>query len=188
MTSPVRRRLMTSRRPSPPQGPGTAAGVSLGPLIDERAVAKSEEHVNDALSKGATLLAGGGRVPELGANFYAATVLGGATTEMRIFREETFGPVAPLFKFESEAEAVAMANDTPYGLAAYFYTKDLGRAWRVSEALEYGMVGVNEGVISTEVAPFGGVKESGLGREGSYYGTEEFVEPKYVLMGGIGAP
>eukprot|EP00908_Phaeocystis_cordata_P014206 Transcript_25306.p5 GENE.Transcript_25306~~Transcript_25306.p5 ORF type:complete len:247 (+),score=124.33 Transcript_25306:1133-1873(+) len=170
------------------QGPGTAAGVSLGPLIDERAVAKSEEHVNDALSKGATLLAGGGRVPELGANFYAATVLGGATTEMRIFREETFGPVAPLFKFESEAEAVAMANDTPYGLAAYFYTKDLGRAWRVSEALEYGMVGVNEGVISTEVAPFGGVKESGLGREGSYYGTEEFVEPKYVLMGGIGAP
>ena len=105
---------------------------------------------------------------------------------MLIFREETFGPVAPLFRFSDEAEAVRMANDTPYGLAAYFYTRDLGRAWRVSEALEYGMVGVNEGVVSTEVAPFGGVKESGLGREGSHYGAEEFVEPKYVLLGGLG--
>ena len=108
--------------------------------------------------------------------------------ELRITKEETFGPVAPLFRFETETEAVALANDTPYGLAAYFYTRGLGRAWRVSEALEYGMVGVNEGVISTEVAPFGGVKQSGLGREGSHYGTEEFVEPKYVCMGGIGAP
>ena len=107
---------------------------------------------------------------------------------MLIFREETFGPVAPLFRFSDEAEAVRMANDTPYGLAAYLFSNDLGRVWRVSEALEYGMVGVNEGVISTEVAPFGGVKESGLGREGSYYGAEEFVEPKYVLMGGLGAP
>ena len=107
---------------------------------------------------------------------------------MRIFREETFGPVAPLFRFGSEEEAIAIANDTPFGLAAYFYANDLGRVWRVSEGLEYGMIGVNEGVISTEVAPFGGVKESGLGREGSYYGVDEFVEPKYICMGGLGAP
>ena len=144
--------------------------------------------MDDALRKGATLLVGGGRVPALGPNFYAPTLLGDATTDMHIFREETFGPVAPLFRFDSEEDAVRMANDTPYGLAAYFFTRDLGRAWRVSEALEYGMVGVNEGVMATEVAPFGGVKESGLGREGSYYGMDEFIEPKYVLMGGIGAP
>jgi len=170
------------------QGPGTQEGVALGPLIDARAVDKSAAHVEDALSKGATLLCGGERRADLGENFYAPTVLGDATPEMIIFSEETFGPVAPLFKFEEEAEAVRLANDTPYGLAAYFYTKDLGRAWRVSEALEYGMVGVNEAVISTEVAPFGGVKESGLGREGSHYGAEEFVEAKYVCIGGIGAP
>lgn len=170
------------------QGVGTEEGVAIGPLIDERAVAKSEAHVSDALAKGAKLLAGGTRRPDLGPNFFEPTVIGEATTAMRIFSEETFGPVAPLFRFETETEAVALANDTPYGLAAYFYTRDLGRAWRVSEALEYGMVGVNEGVISTEVAPFGGVKQSGLGREGSHYGTEEFVEPKYVCMGGIGAP
>ena len=169
------------------QGVGTADGVTLGPLIDARAVAKTAAHVDDALAKGATLLTGGAAVPSLGPNFYAPTVLAGATAEMRVFSEETFGPLAPLFRFETEAEAVALANDTPYGLAAYFFTRDLGRAWRVSEALEYGMVGVNEGIISTEVAPFGGVKESGLGREGSYYGAEEFVEPKYVLMGGLGA-
>jgi len=170
------------------QGPGAAEGVTIGPLIDGRAVAKAEAHVEDALRKGATLLVGGARAADLGPNFYLPTVLGDATTDMAIFREETFGPVAPLFRFDSEEDAVRMANDTPYGLAAYFFTRDIGRAWRVSEALEYGMVGVNEGVMATEVAPFGGVKESGLGREGSYYGIDEFIEPKYVLMGGIGAP
>lgn len=170
------------------QGVGTQAGVDLGPLIDERAVDKAEAHVQDAVGKGAEVLTGGARVPELGACFFQPTVLKGATRSMRIFDEETFGPVAPLFSFESESEAVALANDTPFGLAAYFYTADLGRAWRVSEALEYGMVGVNEGVISTEVAPFGGVKESGLGREGSYTGVDEFVEAKYVCMGGLGMP
>ena len=170
------------------QGKGCEAGVNMGPLIDGRGVDKSEAHVKDALEKGATLLLGGKRRDDLGSNFFEPTVLGDATSEMAIFREETFGPVAPLFKFETEEEAVTMANDTPYGLAAYFYTKDLGRAWRISEALEYGMVGVNEGVISTEVAPFGGVKESGLGREGSKYGVEEFCEPKYVCMGGLGMP
>ena len=170
------------------QGKGCEAGVNMGPLIDGRGVDKSEAHVKDALEKGATLLLGGKRRDDLGSNFFEPTVLGDATSEMTIFREETFGPVAPLFKFETEEEAVTMANDTPYGLAAYFYTKDLGRAWRISEALEYGMVGVNEGVISTEVAPFGGVKESGLGREGSKYGVEEFCEPKYVCMGGLGMP
>ena len=135
-----------------------------------------------------SLLAGGKRLPEVGANFFAPTVLGDATVDMKIFREETFGPVAPLFKFKDEAEAVAMANDTPYGLAAYFFTRDLGRAWRVSEGLDYGLVGCNEGIMATEVAPFGGMKESGLGREGSKYGVDEFIEAKYVLMGGIGAP
>jgi succinate-semialdehyde dehydrogenase/glutarate-semialdehyde dehydrogenase len=170
------------------QGVGTEAGVTIGPLIDARAVAKAEAHVNDAVERGATVLVGGERRDDLGPNFYAPTVLAGATPEMTIFSEETFGPVAPLFRFETEEEAVRLANDTPFGLAAYFFSADLGRAWRVSEALEYGMVGVNEGVISTEVAPFGGVKESGLGREGSFYGAEEFVEPKYVCMGGIGAP
>ena len=123
--------------PNPKQGPGAAEGVTIGPLIDGRAVAKAEAHVDDALRKGATLLVGGGRVPALGPNFYAPTLLGDATTDMDIFREETFGPVAPLFRFDSEEDAVRMANDTPYGLAAYFFTRDLGRAWRVSEALEY---------------------------------------------------
>jgi succinate-semialdehyde dehydrogenase/glutarate-semialdehyde dehydrogenase len=170
------------------QGGGFDEGVVLGPQIDERGVSKAESHVADAVSRGAKVLVGGARRPELGDCFFAPTVLSGATPEMKIFREETFGPVAPLFRFSTEEEAIAMANDTEYGLAAYFYSNDLGRVWRVSEALEYGMVGVNEGVISTEVAPFGGVKESGLGREGSYYGAEEFVEPKYVLMGGLGAP
>ena len=168
------------------QGSGFDEGVVLGPVIDGRAVAKAESHVLDALAKGATALTGGMRRPELGDNFFAPTVLADVTTEMRIFSEETFGPVAPLFRFKSEEEAVRLANDTPFGLAAYFFTKDLGRAFRVSEALEYGMVGVNEGILATEVAPFGGVKESGLGREGSYFGAEEFVEPKYVLMGGLG--
>lgn len=125
---------------------------------------------------------------DLGSNFFAPTVLTGATTDMQIFREETFGPVAPLFRFKTEEEVIQQANDTEYGLASYFYARDLGRVWRVAEALEYGMVGVNEGGISTEVAPFGGMKESGLGREGSKYGTEEFTEIKYILMGGLGAP
>ena len=170
------------------QGNGADAGVEIGPLINEAAVSKTEAHLSDALAKGATLLTGGTRPAGLGSGFFAPTVISGATREMKVFSEETFGPLAPLFKFESEAEAIELANDTPFGLAAYFFTADLGRAWRVAEALEYGMVGVNEGLMSTEVAPFGGVKESGLGREGSYYGIEEFVEPKYVLMGGIGAP
>jgi len=170
------------------QGPGDQPGVTVGPLIDGRAVAKVEAHVQDALAKGATASVGGERVSFLGDNFYAPTVLTGATEEMLIFREETFGPVAPLFRFSDEAEAVRMANDTPYGLAAYLFSNDLGRVWRVSEALEYGMVGVNAGIIATEAAPFGGVKESGLGREGSKYGADEFVEAKYVCLGGIGAP
>jgi succinate-semialdehyde dehydrogenase/glutarate-semialdehyde dehydrogenase len=170
------------------QGSGFDDGARLGPLINARAVAKAEAHVQDALGKGATLLLGGSRVPELGVNFFAPTVLGDATSEMRIAHEETFGPVAPLFRFRTEEEAVRLANDTPYGLAAYVFTQNLGRAWRVAEALEVGMVGVNEGILATEVAPFGGVKESGLGREGSHDGAAEFVETKYVLLGGLGAP
>jgi len=168
------------------QGNGFDEGVVLGPLIDERAVDKVATQVDDARSKGATVLVGGARAAALGPNFYEPTVLSGASAAMEVFREETFGPLAALFRFASESEVVRLANDTPYGLAAYVFTRDLGRAWRMSEALEYGMVGINEGAMSTEVAPFGGVKESGLGREGSKYGAEEFIEPKYVLMGGLG--
>jgi len=168
------------------QGAGHEDGVSVGPLINAAAVDKVAEHVEDALGKGARLVVGGERRNDLGAGFYAPTVLADATPQMRVFAEETFGPVAPLFRFTSEAEVVAMANDTPYGLAAYLFSENLGRCVRVAEALEYGMVGVNEGVISTEVAPFGGVKESGLGREGAYQGAEEFLETKYVCLGGIG--
>ena len=167
------------------QGSGAEEGVRLGPLIDGRAVEKVEAHVTDAVAKGAKVLTGGSRRVDLGPNFFAPTVLSEATPEMRVCHEETFGPIAPLFRFETEQEAIWMANDTPYGLAAYLYSRSLGRAWRVSEALEYGMVGVNEGILATEVAPFGGVKESGLGREGSHNGAEEFVESKYVLMGGL---
>lgn len=170
------------------QGNGFDDGVVLGPLIEGSAVDKVEEHVMDAIGRGAQVAAGGSRAKDLGANFFAPTVLTGATTDMQIFREETFGPVAPLFRFKTEEEVIQQANDTEYGLASYFYARDLGRVWRVAEALEYGMVGVNEGGISTEVAPFGGMKESGLGREGSKYGTEEFTEIKYILMGGLGAP
>ena len=133
---------------------------------------------------GATIVVGGKR-SELGGSFYEPTVLTGVTTDMKVTQEETFGPVAPLFRFETEEEAIRMANDTPFGLAAYFYSRDIGRCWRVGEALEYGMVGVNDGIISTEVAPFGGVKESGLGREGSSHGINEYVEMKYMLMSGI---
>ncbi len=166
-------------------GRATEAEVMQGPLINEQALEKVEAHVADAVEKGAKVLTGGKR-HALGRTFYEPTILTDVTSDMRLANEETFGPVAPLFRFQSEEEAVATANDTPFGLAAYFYTKDLGRAWRVSEALEYGMVGVNEGVISTEMAPFGGVKESGLGREGSHHGIEEFVEMKYIMMSGLG--
>jgi succinate-semialdehyde dehydrogenase/glutarate-semialdehyde dehydrogenase len=165
-------------------GPGTQSGVTQGPLINAAAVEKVEQHVQDALGHGATLLAGGKR-HALGGNFYEPTILSGVTGDMLITREETFGPVAPLITFTAEDEVIGMANDTPFGLAAYFYARDLGRVWRVAEALEFGIVGVNEGIVSNEVAPFGGMKQSGLGREGSHHGTEEFLETKYVMMGGL---
>jgi succinate-semialdehyde dehydrogenase/glutarate-semialdehyde dehydrogenase len=153
-------------------------------LIDTHALTKVEDHVADALAGGATALTGARR-HQLGRTFYEPTVLTGVTPAMKVFREETFGPIAPLFRFETDAEVIELANNTEYGLAAYFYSRDLGRVWRVAEALDYGMVGVNSGMITTEVAPFGGMKQSGLGREGSKYGCEEFVEVKYICMGGI---
>jgi len=165
-------------------GTGTEAGVTQGPLIDTNALAKVEEHVADALAGGAKALTGGKR-HSLGRTYYEPTILTGVQPSMKIFREETFGPVAPLFRFKTDAEVIELANRTEYGLAAYFYSRDIGRVWRVAEALEYGMVGVNSGLITTEVAPFGGVKQSGLGREGSKYGCEEFVEVKYICMGGV---
>src|SRR5262245_34812061 len=165
-------------------GPGFEEGVSQGPLIDEAAVEKVESHIQDARSKGATVMKGGTRLHP-GGRFFAPTVLTGVTPEMDIAREETFGPVAPLFRFETEAAAIELANRTEFGLAAYFYGRDIGRVWRVAEALEYGIVGVNTGLISTEVAPFGGMKESGIGREGSKYGIEEYLEVKYICVGGI---
>jgi succinate-semialdehyde dehydrogenase/glutarate-semialdehyde dehydrogenase len=165
-------------------GNGLDDGVEQGPLIDMAAVEKVESHIADAVSKGASVITGGER-HALGRSFFQPTVLADATPEMLVSREETFGPLAPLFRFGDEAEAVALANDTEFGLAAYFYTRDLGRVWRVAEALEYGIVGANAGIISNEVAPFGGVKESGIGREGSKYGIDDFVEIKYVRMGGI---
>jgi len=165
-------------------GTGTEAGVTQGPLIDTNALAKVEEHVADALAGGAKALTGGRR-HSLGRTYYEPTILTGVQPSMKIFREETFGPVAPLFRFKTDAEVIELANRTEYGLAAYFYSRDIGRVWRVAEALEYGMVGVNSGLITTEVAPFGGVKQSGLGREGSKYGCEEFVEVKYICMGGV---
>jgi succinate-semialdehyde dehydrogenase / glutarate-semialdehyde dehydrogenase len=167
-------------------GPGTQQDVRLGPLIDADAIAKVEAHVADALAGGACALTGGQR-HSLGGTFYQPTVLTGVTAEMRLAREETFGPVAGLMRFSSEEEAVRLANDTPYGLAAYFYSRDVGRVMRVAEALEYGMVGVNEGIISSEAAPFGGIKESGIGREGSSHGMDEYLEMKYVLLGGLGS-
>jgi succinate-semialdehyde dehydrogenase/glutarate-semialdehyde dehydrogenase len=165
-------------------GNGLEEGTSQGPLIDMNALLKVEEHVADAQAKGAAVIAGGAR-HDLGGTFYQPTVLTGVTTDMKVTREETFGPVAPLFRFHDDDEGVAMANDTEFGLASYFYACDLGRVWRVSEALESGIVGVNTGIISTEVAPFGGVKESGVGREGSKYGADDFLEIKYVCLGGI---
>jgi len=165
-------------------GPGLSGEVQQGPLINADAVAKVEELLADAVDKGAQVLCGGKR-HALGGNFYEPTIVTGVTAQMRVAREEIFGPVAPLFRFHSEEEAVRMANDTEFGLAAYFYARDIARVWRVAEALEYGIVGINEGIISTEVAPFGGVKESGIGREGSRYGIDDFVEIKYLCMGGI---
>lgn len=165
---------------------GFEDGAQQGPLIDMAAVEKVEEHIADALGKGAKIAIGGTR-HELGGTFFQPTMLTGVTGEMAIAREETFGPLAPVFRFETEEEAISMANDTEFGLAAYFYSRDIGRIWRVGEALEYGMVGINEGIISTEVAPFGGIKESGIGREGSRYGIEEYVETKYMCMGGLTA-
>ncbi len=165
-------------------GDGLKGATDQGPLIDAKAVAKVEEHVADALKKGAKVALGGKR-HELGGTFFEPTILTGVTPEMLVAREETFGPVAPLFKFKSEAQAIAMANDTEFGLAAYFYTRDLARSWRVSEAIEYGIVGLNTGIISTEVAPFGGVKESGTGREGSKYGILDYTEMKYICVGGV---
>ncbi|PNU20522.1 succinate-semialdehyde dehydrogenase I [Geothermobacter hydrogeniphilus] len=165
-------------------GDGLKGEVQQGPLIDMGAVEKVEEHIEDAVSKGARIVTGGRR-HALGGSFFEPTVLSDITSEMKVAREETFGPVAPLFKFNTEEEAIQMANDTEFGLASYFYTRDLARAWRVGEALEYGMVGLNTGLISTTIAPFGGIKESGLGREGSRYGCDDYLEIKYLCMGGI---
>ncbi len=165
-------------------GNGAEEGVTTGPLIDAAAVAKVQRHLQDALDKGATLLTGG-KPHALGGTFFEPTLLGDVTAEMAVAREETFGPLAPLFRFSDEADVIHQANDTEFGLAGYFYARDLGRVFRVAEALEYGMVGINTGVISTEVAPFGGMKASGLGREGSRYGLDEYVEIKYLCMGGL---
>ena len=164
--------------------PGLEAGATQGPLIDDKAVAKVEEHIQDALSKGARVVVGGHRHAR-GGRFFEPTVLADVAPSALMAREETFGPVAPLFRFKTEEEAIAQANATEFGLAAYFYGRDIGRVWRVAEGLESGMVGINTGLISTEVAPFGGVKESGLGREGSKYGIEEYLEVKYLCLGGI---
>jgi succinate-semialdehyde dehydrogenase/glutarate-semialdehyde dehydrogenase len=165
-------------------GNGVDAGVTQGPLINPAAIEKVEEHIADAVAKGAKIVTGGKR-HQLGGTFFEPTVLANVTPDMKCAREETFGPVAPVFKFKTEEEGIRMANDTEFGLACYFYARDVGRVWRVAEGLEYGMVGINEGIISTEVAPFGGVKESGLGREGSSHGIDGFVELKYMLMGGL---
>jgi succinate-semialdehyde dehydrogenase/glutarate-semialdehyde dehydrogenase len=165
-------------------GDGTEPGVTQGPLIDAKAVEKIEEHVADAVAKGGKVLAGGKR-HALGGLFYEPTVIGGATADMLFAREETFGPLAPIFAFDTEAEVIAAANDTEFGLAAYFYARDIGRIMRVAEALESGIVGVNTGLVSTAEAPFGGVKQSGLGREGSKYGLDDFLEVKYVCLAGL---
>ncbi len=165
-------------------GDGLEVDTKIGPLIDAKAIAKVEQHVADSIAKGAKLIAGGKRVGDRG-TFFAPTVLTNVTREMLPMREETFGPLAPLMRFETEADAIRLANDTEFGLASYFYSRDVHRVWRVAEALESGIVGINEGIISTEVAPFGGVKESGVGREGSKYGIEDYLEIKYLCFGGI---
>ena len=166
-------------------GNGMEPGVTQGPLINADAVLKVEEHIADAVKRGATVVTGGQRHGN-GGNFFQPTILANVPHDALIFSEETFGPVAPLFKFKTEEEAIRLANDTPFGLAAYFYARDIGRIFRVAEGIESGMIGINEGIISTEVAPFGGVKQSGLGREGSLYGIEEYLEVKYLALGGIG--
>ena len=162
-------------------GPGTTEGVEIGPVIDDKAIKKVEAHIADAVSKGAKVVTGGERSP-LGGRFFTPTVLSGVTSDMIVTEEETFGPLAPVIRFTDEADAIAQANDTPFGLAAYFYARDMGRIWRVGEAIEAGIVGINTGIISTEVAPFGGVKASGLGREGSKYGIEDYLEIKYLCL------
>ena len=167
------------------QGHGLDDANALGPLINAAAVDKVERHVSDAIERGAEVRLGGKRRVDLGANFFEPTILTGANASMLCASEETFGPLAPIFKFETEEEALALANDTTAGLAAYFYSRDVGRVFRVSEALEYGMVGANEGVISTVLAPFGGIKESGVGREGGSVGLDEYMEVKYVCVGGV---
>jgi succinate-semialdehyde dehydrogenase / glutarate-semialdehyde dehydrogenase len=166
-------------------GNGLDSGVTVGPLIDSKAVEKVEEHLADATAKGGTILTGGKR-HKLGGSFFEPTVVKGVTQAAKVATEETFGPIAPIFKFETEEEVVGWANATEYGLASYFYTRDLARAFRVSEALKYGMVGINEGLITTEVAPFGGVKESGMGKEGSRHGLDDYMDMKYVCIGGVG--
>lgn len=165
-------------------GDGTVAGVTQGPLIDEAAVDKVQEHIHDALNKGGTILTGG-KTHALGGLFFEPTVMTGVTSEMKVAREETFGPLAPLFRFDTEEEVIRLANNTEYGLAAYFYSRDLARVWRVAEGLEYGMVAINSGILSNEAAPFGGIKQSGIGREGAKQGLDEYLETKYLLMGGI---
>ena len=165
-------------------GNGLEPGVLQGPLIDKAAVEKVEEHIQDAVSRGARVLTGGKR-HALGGTFFEPTVMADVPADAKVAREETFGPLAPLFRFETDEEAIRLANDTEFGLASYFYSRDMGRIWRVAEAIESGMVGINTGMVSTEVAPFGGVKQSGLGREGSHYGIDEFVEVKYLCFGGI---
>jgi succinate-semialdehyde dehydrogenase/glutarate-semialdehyde dehydrogenase len=165
-------------------GSGLEDGVVQGPLIDMKAVEKVEEHISDALAKGARVVTGGKR-HDKGGQFFQPTVLADVTPAMRITREETFGPVAPLYRFRTEKELLDLANDTEYGLAAYFYSRDVGRVWRVAEGIEAGIVGINVGIISTEVAPFGGYKESGIGREGSHHGIDEFLEVKYLCLGDV---
>jgi len=165
--------------------PATDPQAQIGPMINSKAIDKIDRHVNDAVSKGATVLTGGMRLSEMGPNYYAPTVLTHASNEMLLTCEETFGPVAPLYRFESEEEVIRLANDTPFGLAAYFYTQNMGRAERMSRALEAGVVGLNEGAVASEAAPFGGVKESGYGREGSKYGLDDYLSIKYICQGGL---
>ena len=181
---PLPKKLTAAVREKLKVGNGLEPGVSQGPLIDAAALAKVEEHVADALEKGARI-ACGGRRHELGGTFFEPTILTEVTVQMHLATEETFGPVAPLFRFQSEEEAVRLANDTVFGLASYVYSRDAGRIWRMAEALDFGIVGANTGLISTEVAPFGGRKESGLGREGSKFGIDEYLDIKYVCLAGL---
>jgi succinate-semialdehyde dehydrogenase/glutarate-semialdehyde dehydrogenase len=169
-------------------GPATDPQSQIGPMINGRALDKIAQHIDDALGKGGTLLAGGSRLQPpgtTGTTFFAPTVIGDANARMKLAHEETFGPVVALFPFDDEAEVIALANDTPFGLAAYFYARDIARVWRVADQLETGIVGINEGALAAEVAPFGGVKESGYGREGSRYGLDDYMHTKYLCMGGI---